>query len=67
MSKDHQTFRKGFKTKITVLSKSSKFNFFPVPRLGGMLFFALVDFYVVMREEGRGRGTTRDGQLEKTT
>lgn len=67
MSKDHQTFHEGFKTKITILSKSPKFNFFLCLGWEECLFFALVDFYMVTREEGRGRGTTRDGQLEKTT
>lgn len=67
MSKDHQTFHKGFKRKILILSKCPMFNFFLCLGWEECLFFALVDFYTVMREEGSGRGTTRDGQLKKTT
>lgn len=56
MSKDHQTFHEGFKTKITILSKSPKFNFFPVPGLGGMFVLCISGFL-----HGNKRGREREG------
>lgn len=65
MSKGHQTFHKGLKTKTTVLSKSAVF-FFPVIRLGGM-FAPCISGFSHGNEGGRAREGGPQGMATQGT